>query len=209
MSRFQFPTHACPSHSRFPAHPPSASATSTTATDSAPLIAHLPRRRPKTPTRTACHVSSTVIRTTRYPPCRHHPGAPSTRAATKKELTTAPAFATRARSRSAAKTAEIEEEEDHSDRLLPPLLCFIGGACISFPSASALQRADSAHAVCSVLRPLATRWSGTRAASANRIGGSCKHRSRAEKPAGVPLQAARRGHRSDVGDPGSGCQSRT
>jgi hypothetical protein len=33
------------------------------------------------------------------------------------------------------------EKEDHSDPLLDGS-CFIGGACISFPSASALQRAD-------------------------------------------------------------------
>ena len=33
------------------------------------------------------------------------------------------------------------EEEDHSDRLLDGS-CFIGGACISFPSASALRRVE-------------------------------------------------------------------
>jgi hypothetical protein len=77
------------------------------------------------------------------------------------------------------------------------------------PAPRVSKCADSAHAVCFVLRPLATRWSGTRAASASRVGGSCKHRSRVEKPAGVLLPAARSGHRSGVGDPGSGCRSRT
>jgi hypothetical protein len=39
MSRFQSPTQGCPSHSRFPAHPASASATSSAGTSFPPFIA--------------------------------------------------------------------------------------------------------------------------------------------------------------------------